>query len=161
MAKVKVHVFLKPGVLDVQGKAVEGALNGLGWTGVTEARVGKLIQFDYGYRVPEALTKYKLFQRMKAVAIQGWGTGDTEALAPTVTADKMPYVTASYSGHLTDPAKTPYNFFVGTSYGDSIKAVGAKGPKAIQAAVDTAAKAAKRRDSYAEKLAALGVVLKD
>nr|WP_255577492.1 hypothetical protein [Acidovorax sp. sif0632] len=42
-----------------------------------------------------------------------------------------------------------------------IKAVGAKGPKAIQAAVDTAAKAAKRRDSYAEKLAALGVVLKN
>lgn len=42
-----------------------------------------------------------------------------------------------------------------------IKAVGAKGPKAIQAAVDTAAKAAKRRDAYAEKLAALGVVLKD
>ncbi len=42
-----------------------------------------------------------------------------------------------------------------------IKAVAAKGPKAIQTAVDTAAKAAKRRDSYAEKLAALGVVLKD
>ena len=33
MAKVKVHVFLKPGVLDVQGKAVEGALHGLGWAG--------------------------------------------------------------------------------------------------------------------------------
>ena len=30
MAKVKVHVFLKPGVLDVQGKAVEGALQGSG-----------------------------------------------------------------------------------------------------------------------------------
>jgi enoyl-CoA hydratase/carnithine racemase len=42
-----------------------------------------------------------------------------------------------------------------------IKAVAAKGPKAIQAAVDTAAKAAKRRDSYAEKLAALGVLLSD
>lgn len=42
-----------------------------------------------------------------------------------------------------------------------IKAVAAKGPKAIQAAVDAAAKAAKRRDSYAAKLAALGVVLKD
>lgn len=42
-----------------------------------------------------------------------------------------------------------------------IKAVAAKGPKAIQTAVDTAAKAAKRRDSYAEKLAALGAVLKD
>ncbi|MET4684936.1 phosphoribosylformylglycinamidine synthase subunit PurS [Brevundimonas faecalis] len=46
MAKVKVHVFLKPGVLDVQGKAVEGALQGLGWAGVSGARVGKLIEFD-------------------------------------------------------------------------------------------------------------------
>jgi len=46
MAKVKVHVFLKPGVLDVQGKAVEGALQGLGWSGVSNARVGKLIEFD-------------------------------------------------------------------------------------------------------------------
>ena len=46
MAKVKVHVFLKPGVLDVQGKAVEGALKGLGWGGVSNARVGKLIEFD-------------------------------------------------------------------------------------------------------------------
>jgi enoyl-CoA hydratase/carnithine racemase len=42
-----------------------------------------------------------------------------------------------------------------------IKAVAAKGPKAIQAAVDTAAKAAKRRDGYAQKLAELGVVLPD
>ncbi len=32
--KVKVHVYLKPGVLDVQGKAVEGALHSLGWPGV-------------------------------------------------------------------------------------------------------------------------------
>jgi enoyl-CoA hydratase/carnithine racemase len=42
-----------------------------------------------------------------------------------------------------------------------IKAVASKGPKAIQAAVETAAKAAKRRDSYARKLAELGVKLKD
>jgi len=46
MARVKVHVFLKPGVLDVQGKAVEGALQGLGWAAVSNARVGKLIEFD-------------------------------------------------------------------------------------------------------------------
>ncbi|WP_168922261.1 hypothetical protein [Polaromonas vacuolata] len=38
-----------------------------------------------------------------------------------------------------------------------IKLVNAKGPKAIQAAVDTAAKAVKRRDSFASKLAKLGV----
>lgn len=42
-----------------------------------------------------------------------------------------------------------------------IKAAAKKGPKAIQAAIDAAAKAAKRRDAYAKKLDALGVSLKD
>ena len=42
-----------------------------------------------------------------------------------------------------------------------IQVVANKGPKAIQAAVETAAKAAKRRDSFAKKLSALGVELKD
>jgi enoyl-CoA hydratase/carnithine racemase len=42
-----------------------------------------------------------------------------------------------------------------------IKLVEKKGPKAIQTAIDTAAKAAKRRDSYAKKLAELGLVLND
>jgi phosphoribosylformylglycinamidine synthase len=44
--KAKVQVFLKPGVLDVQGKAVEGALHGLGWDGVSNVRVGKVLEFD-------------------------------------------------------------------------------------------------------------------
>lgn len=42
-----------------------------------------------------------------------------------------------------------------------IQVVANKGPKAIQAAVEIAAKAAKRRDSFAKKLNALGVDLKD
>ncbi|MCV2368132.1 hypothetical protein [Roseateles oligotrophus] len=42
-----------------------------------------------------------------------------------------------------------------------IKSLSQKGPKAIQAAVETAEKAAKRRDSYAKKLNELGVDLKD
>ncbi len=46
MARVKVHVFLKPGVLDVQGKAVEAALHGHGWKDVANVRVGKMIEFD-------------------------------------------------------------------------------------------------------------------
>ena len=82
----------------------------------------KLYQFDYGYRVPEALTKYKLFNRLKCVAVLGWGTGDTEALSPTVTKDKMPYVSASYSAHLTDPQKTPYNLFFATDYSSNARA---------------------------------------
>jgi phosphoribosylformylglycinamidine synthase len=44
--KAIVHVFLKPGVLDVQGKAVEQALHGLGWGGVEHVRVGRTIEFD-------------------------------------------------------------------------------------------------------------------
>ena len=42
-----------------------------------------------------------------------------------------------------------------------IKAAEKKGPKAIQTAIDTATKAAKRRDSFAKKLAVLGVNFKD
>jgi phosphoribosylformylglycinamidine synthase len=44
--KATVHVFLKPGVLDVQGKAVEQALHGLGWGDVSGVRVGRTIEFD-------------------------------------------------------------------------------------------------------------------
>ena len=39
-------MFLKPGVLDVQGKAVEAALHGLGWPGVGNVRIGRVIEFD-------------------------------------------------------------------------------------------------------------------
>lgn len=42
-----------------------------------------------------------------------------------------------------------------------IKVVAKKGPVAIQKAIETAEKAAKRRDSYAKKLSALGVILSD
>ncbi len=42
-----------------------------------------------------------------------------------------------------------------------IKAAAQKGPKAVQAAAETATKAAKRRDSYAKMLDTLGVSLKD
>ena len=44
--KAKVHVYLKPGVLDVQGKAIEGAVHGLGWGDVSNVRVGKTIEFE-------------------------------------------------------------------------------------------------------------------
>jgi phosphoribosylformylglycinamidine synthase len=33
-------------VLDVQGKAVESALHGLGWPGVSDVRVGRVIEFE-------------------------------------------------------------------------------------------------------------------
>ncbi|EKV27507.1 Phosphoribosylformylglycinamidine synthase, PurS subunit [Caenispirillum salinarum AK4] len=44
--KAKVHVTLKPGVLDPQGKAVSHALDALGFTGVEDVRQGKYIEVD-------------------------------------------------------------------------------------------------------------------
>ena len=52
--RAKVQVFLKPGVLDVQGKAIEGALHGLGFPGVDHVRVGKTIEFDLAGADPAA-----------------------------------------------------------------------------------------------------------
>ncbi|NBB52190.1 phosphoribosylformylglycinamidine synthase subunit PurS [Rhizobium sp. CRIBSB] len=71
--KVKVHVFLKAGVLDVQGKAVEGALNNLGWPGVANARVGKLIEFDLeGVDDPAAEAKKMCETLLANTVIEGY-----------------------------------------------------------------------------------------
>jgi phosphoribosylformylglycinamidine synthase PurS subunit len=44
--KARVHISLKAGVLDPQGKAIGNALKGLGFAGVGEVRQGKLIELD-------------------------------------------------------------------------------------------------------------------
>ncbi|MHA1597968.1 MAG: phosphoribosylformylglycinamidine synthase subunit PurS [Alphaproteobacteria bacterium] len=44
--KAKVHITLKNGVLDPQGKAVQHALGSLGFDGVDEVRQGKYIEID-------------------------------------------------------------------------------------------------------------------
>jgi phosphoribosylformylglycinamidine synthase PurS subunit len=44
--KVRVFVSLKPGVLDPQGRAVHHALEGLGFAGVRDVRVGRMIEMD-------------------------------------------------------------------------------------------------------------------
>ncbi|HET8611972.1 MAG TPA: phosphoribosylformylglycinamidine synthase subunit PurS [Sphingomonas sp.] len=44
--KTRVIVTLKPGVLDPQGKAVHHALAGLGFAGVNDVRVGRLVELD-------------------------------------------------------------------------------------------------------------------
>ena len=44
--RFEVIVSLKPGLLDPQGAAVEGALPALGWTNVHGVRVGKHIQLS-------------------------------------------------------------------------------------------------------------------
>ena len=44
--KAIVHVGLKPGVLDPQGKAIEGALGALGFEGVGHVRQGKVFDVE-------------------------------------------------------------------------------------------------------------------
>lgn len=52
--KIRVHVSLKPGVLDPQGRAVHHALEGLGFDGVSEVRVGRSIELDVADATSEA-----------------------------------------------------------------------------------------------------------
>ena len=44
--KVRILVRLKPGVLDPQGRAVHHSLEGLGFTGVDDVRIGRMIELD-------------------------------------------------------------------------------------------------------------------
>ena len=44
--KARVHVTLKNGVLDPQGKAIQHALGSLGFDGVNEVRQGKVIELE-------------------------------------------------------------------------------------------------------------------
>lgn len=44
--KARVMVTLKPGVLDPQGKAIEGALKALGVAGIASVRQGKVFDIE-------------------------------------------------------------------------------------------------------------------
>ena len=90
----------------------------------------KLILQDYGYRVPEAISLYKRYRDTdKIVLLSAWGTGDTEALSPTINQDKMPTISDSFSGHLCNPVAVPkndipkpYNFIYSTDYSTNARA---------------------------------------
>lgn len=82
----------------------------------------KLIPNDYAYKIPRAVSLYKKYLTVnKVFVIQGWGTGDTNALRPKINKDKIVYLSASYDGNLTDPKKTPYNFFISAAYQTGIR----------------------------------------
>jgi len=82
----------------------------------------ELMSVEYGFQPPRAMAAYKKFvEDDKVLLVLGYGTPDTEALRPYITKDKMPYVSGSYSGHLTDPRNTPYNFPGGIDYTSQIR----------------------------------------
>jgi len=45
----RIHITLKKGILDAEGKAVLQALNNLGVDKVEEVRVGKVIELNFGH----------------------------------------------------------------------------------------------------------------
>ena len=55
--KVQVHTTLKEGVLDPQGKAVESALNNLGFSGIKKIRQGKLFDLELDTKSKEEAEK--------------------------------------------------------------------------------------------------------
>ena len=55
MPRVVVDVMPKPEILDPQGKAVQGALPRLGFTGVTDVRQGKRFELEIAGEVTEAV----------------------------------------------------------------------------------------------------------
>lgn len=44
--KARVTITLKSGVLDPQGRAIQAALSGLGFAGVSDVRAGKVIELE-------------------------------------------------------------------------------------------------------------------
>ena len=115
----------------------QGVADTLAWVNATRNGIGgrRLIVsgFDYGYQAPRAVSQYQSWTgRERVVAIQGWGTADTEALVRFVTRDRIPFISGSYSAALTDAGATsgrqgveaaPYNFFYGPSYSDALRAM--------------------------------------
>jgi branched-chain amino acid transport system substrate-binding protein len=82
----------------------------------------ELVSVEYGFQPPRAVAAYKKFvEEDKVLLVLGYGTPDTEALRPYITKDKVPYLSGSYSGHLTDPKQTPYNFPGGIDYSSQIR----------------------------------------
>ena len=76
MARVRVLVRPKAGILDPQGQAVEQALPALGFSGVTNVHIGRLIELDVEdeSQVPamcEKLLANTLIEDYEVVAAEG------------------------------------------------------------------------------------------
>ena len=119
-------IFDLTGVTSDVGKPfAQGVQDAVVWVnengGINGKKI-KLIGADYAYKIDQARALYKkLVNDDKVVMIQGWGTGDTEALKDFVGQDKVPYFSASFSAPLTVPSKFPYNFFVAPTYSDQLR----------------------------------------
>lgn len=72
MAKLRIVVTLKPGVLDPQGKAIGHALGSLGFAGVGEVRVGKLIELEVAEGTDDAAVDAMCRQLLANTVIENY-----------------------------------------------------------------------------------------
>lgn len=77
--KVRVHVSLKPGVLDPQGRAVHHALEGLGFSGVEDVRVGRLIELELADATSDAALDQMCRQLLANMVIENYRIEKLEA----------------------------------------------------------------------------------
>jgi branched-chain amino acid transport system substrate-binding protein len=120
---------------DVGTPYSEGLTDFVNWyndAGGVDGQELDLVSADYAYAVDQAEQLYSQYVGEGVVAFMGWGTGDTEALRSRIAADEIPFMSASYSDVLGDPAEAPYNFLIGTGYG-------AQAVAAVQWAIDEGA----------------------
>jgi branched-chain amino acid transport system substrate-binding protein len=115
-----------------------GKVDAFNWINANGGINGKQLEVetvDYGYQTQRSIQLYKKWKDDGAVAIQGYGTNDTEAMVGFIAEDKIPYFSLSFSGHLTDPVgvsakakegkikPAPYNFFGAPSYSDGTRSL--------------------------------------
>ncbi len=99
-------------------EGIKGYVAWLNASGGIDGHQIELLSADYAYKVDQAEQLYTQYVQEGVVAFQGWGTGDTEALRSKIAADKIPFMSASYSANLLNMDEAPYNFLIGTSYSD-------------------------------------------
>ena len=119
----------------VVGKSYgQGKVDAANWINQHGGINGKLLDVDTvdnSYVADRSLETYRKWARQGAVAVQGWGSADTEATLRYLGGDEIPYFSASYAAHLTNPkglgrgAKTssPYVFPMGPTYSDGARAL--------------------------------------
>ena len=79
--KTRVTIMLKPGVLDPQGKAIHHALEGLGFGGVRDVRMGKSIELDLDEGVAPAAVETMCRELLANTVIENYRieAGDAQA----------------------------------------------------------------------------------
>ena len=81
--KVRIAVSLKPGVLDPQGRAIHHALEGLGFSGVSDVRAGRLIELEVDQAVTDEALDAMCRKLLANMVIENYRI---ERIAPKETA---------------------------------------------------------------------------